>query len=125
MVQGDFQRFVNVRVSRNNRPLWVGATHGEATKPSEASAERRVSPRRSLSAKRSRGEYAEAVRGGFALRTDFIVTHKQGFISGDQPPDPRCGVPCRAAAIKLSAYSAPQRLCVKTYNSTYSIDRNR
>ena len=22
-----------------NRPLWVGATHGEATKPSEASAE--------------------------------------------------------------------------------------
>ena len=24
-----------------NRPLWVGATHGEATKPSEASAERR------------------------------------------------------------------------------------
>ena len=40
MVQGDFQRFVNVRVSRNNRPLWVGAIHGEATKPSEASAER-------------------------------------------------------------------------------------
>ena len=55
------------------------------------------------------------------MRTDFIVTHKQGFISGGQPPDPRCGVPCRAAAIKLSAYSAPQRLCVKTYNSTYSI----
>ena len=22
------------------------------------------------------------------------------FISGGQPPDPRCGVPCRAAAIK-------------------------
>ena len=56
---------------------------------------------------------AEAVRGGFALRTDFIVTHKQGFISGGQPPDPRCGVPCRAAAIKLSAYSASLRLCVK------------
>ena len=35
------------------------------------------------------------------------------FIAGDLPPDPRCGVPCRAAAIKLSAYSAPQRLCVK------------
>ena len=55
------------------------------------------------------GEYAEAVRGGFALRTDFIVTHKQGFISGGQPPAPRCGIPCRAAAIKLSAYSAPLR----------------
>ena len=39
------------------------------------------------------------------MRTDFIVTHKQGFISGDQPPDPRCGVPCRAAAIKLSRHS--------------------
>ena len=44
------------------------------------------------------------------MRTDFIVTHKQGFISGGQPPDPRCGVPCRAAAIKLSAYSASLRL---------------
>ena len=50
------------------------------------------------------------------MRTDFIVTHKQGFISGGQPPDPRCGVPCRAAAIKLSAYLAPLRLCVKTIN---------
>ena len=32
--------FVSFRVPRRrNRPLWVGATHGEATKPSEASAE--------------------------------------------------------------------------------------
>ena len=90
--------------------------HVERVEVFNAETQRRVSPRRSLSAKRSRGEYAEAVRGGFGLRTDFIVTHKQGFISGGQPPDPRCGVPCRAAAIKLSAYSAPQRLCVKTYN---------
>ena len=66
-----------------------------------------------LTQRRRVAEYAEAVRGGFALRTDFIVTHKQGFISGGQPPDPRCGVPCRAAAIKLSAHSAPLRLCVK------------
>ena len=43
------------------------------------------------------------------------------FISGGQPPDPHCVVPCRAAALKHSAYSAPLRLCVKTYNSTYSI----
>ena len=32
--------FVHFRVPRNNRPLRVGATHREATKPSEASAER-------------------------------------------------------------------------------------
>jgi hypothetical protein len=72
-----------------------------------------------LTQRRRVAEYAEAVRGGFALRTDFIVTHKQGFISGGQPPDPRCGVPCRAAAIKLSAYSAPQRLCVKNQKALY------
>ena len=72
-----------------------------------------------LTQRRRVAEYAEAVRGGFALRTDFIVTHKQGIISGGQPPDPRCGVPCRAAAIKLSAYSAPQRLCVKNQKALY------
>ena len=33
--------FVHFRAPRNNRPLRVGATHREATKPSEASAERR------------------------------------------------------------------------------------
>ena len=27
------------------------------------------------------------------------------FIAGGPPPDPRCGVPCRAAAIKLSRHS--------------------
>ena len=45
--------------------------------------------------RRRDAEYAEAVRGGFALRTDFIVTHKQGFISGGQPPDPQYTWPCR------------------------------
>ena len=39
-----------------------------------------------VSQRRRDAESAEAVRGGFALRTDFIVTHKQGFISGGQPP---------------------------------------
>ena len=35
------ERVACSRAEARNRPLWVGATHGEATKPSEASAERR------------------------------------------------------------------------------------
>ena len=46
---------------------------------------------------------------GLRMVNQSLIDVCASFISGGQPPDPHCVVPCRAAALKHSAYSAPLR----------------